>query len=345
MADKNYEVNPNDPRFVMVNNEERVAKSEVNKTYDGMIANSDKYYNTQVNAAKEWEKTQTKLQNEKTDFAIEEINQQKEQAKQDYTKEQSGAYVDWQKQSNAYGANAEQMAAQGMANTGFSESSQVAMYNQYQNRVATARQSYDRAVLNYNNAITEARLQNSSILAEIAYESLQTQLKLSLEGFQYKNTLITEKAKTLREIDNEYDTRWQDVLKQINTENAMKMEQDQFDANMKWQKEQFDRLHPVATGDNVIKKKGGVNITGQSTKEVDRIILDDKKYANGKKTTSSLGKSEPEIDMQSVFKLGYGRISEKRLAELVEKGEVEMYTQNGKTKFRRVKGVFKGIDD
>ena len=134
---------------------------------------TDQYYQEQINASKEWADKQSQLQQEQTDFAIEKIEQQKEQAKQDYTKEQSGAYVDWQKQSgayvdwqkqsNQYGANAEAMASQGMAGTGYSESSQVSMYNTYQNRVTTAKEAYSRAILNYNNAITEARLQNNSL--------------------------------------------------------------------------------------------------------------------------------------------------------------------------------------
>lgn len=47
------------------------------------------------------------------------------------------------------------------------------------------------------------------------------------------------------------------------------------------------------------------------------------------------GNDEPELDMASVLNLGYGPISESRLASLVQSGEVEMYVEGGKTKFRR----------
>lgn len=145
---------------------------------------TDKLYQDQIDASKAWEETQSQLQQDQTDFAIEQIEQQKQQAKEDYTKEQSNAYADWQKQSNEYGANAEAQAAMGMSNTGYRESSQVGMYNAYQNRLATARQSYEKAVQSYNNAITEARLQNNSVLAQIAYTSLQQQLEFSLQALQ-----------------------------------------------------------------------------------------------------------------------------------------------------------------
>ena len=82
------------------------------------------------------------------------------------------------------------MASQGLNTSGYSESSKVSMYNQYQNRVSVARDVFSRAVLNYDNSIKEAQLANNARLAEIAYNALQTELELSLQGFQYKNTLL-----------------------------------------------------------------------------------------------------------------------------------------------------------
>lgn len=240
MATPNYDINYNDKRFTEVEADKKAALSEVEKTYGGMISKSDKYYQAQIDASKDWAETQKKNQQQQTDFAIEQIEQQKAQAKQDYTKEQSGAYVDWQKQSNQYGANAERMAAQGMQNTGYSESSQVSMYNTYQNRIATAREAFVRATLNYDNAIKDAQLQNNSKLAEIAYQALQTQLELSLQGFQYKNQLIIDKANKKTELENTYYQRYQDVLDQINQENALAEEVRQYNENLAEEKRQYD---------------------------------------------------------------------------------------------------------
>ena len=214
-------VNINDERFTEVENDKKAALSEIEQAYSGAIDESQKYYQAQIDASKEWAETQSRLQQEKTDFAIEQIEQQKEQTEKDYKREQSGAYVDWQKESNKYGTGAEQMAASGLANSGYSESAQVSMYNTYQNRVAAARESYNKAVLNYDNAIKDARLQNNSKLAEIAYNALQEQLALSLEGFQFKNALVLEKANKKVEIDNTYHSRYQDVLDQINYEQKL----------------------------------------------------------------------------------------------------------------------------
>ena len=114
------------------------------------------------------------------------------------------------------------------------------MYNTYQNRVAVARQSFELAKQNYDNAITDARLQNNSVLAEIAYNAYQQQLELSLQGFQYKNQLLTESANKKLEINRNYDSKYQDVLNQINEENRLAEEVRQFNAEQAWLKEKAE---------------------------------------------------------------------------------------------------------
>jgi hypothetical protein len=236
----NYDINYEDSRFQQVETDKQAALNEIDQTYGSMIGQAEKFYDDQVKANQDWADKQAQLQNERTDFEIQKIEQQKEQTRKDYLKEQSGAYVDWQKQSNQYGANAEQMAASGLKNTGYSESSQVAMYNTYQNRVATARASLEQANTNYDNAMTEARLQNNSILAELAYNTYKQQLELALQGFQYQNQLILEQSNRKAEAENNYYSRYLNVLNQINTENAMAEEVRQYNEKMAEEKRQYN---------------------------------------------------------------------------------------------------------
>ena len=237
---QNYDVNYEDERFTNVEADKEAALSDLEQTYNGMIGESDKYYQAQIDASKQWADTQSQLQQEQTDFTIEQVEQQKAQAQKDYTKEQSGAYVDWRKQSNQYGTEAEKMASSGLANTGYSESSQVSMYNTYQNRVATAREVYNQAVLNYDNAIKDARLQNNAALAEIAYQALQQQLDLSLQGFQYKNQLMLDQANKKLEVDQTYYNRYQDVLAQLNRENEFAEQVRQYNKNYELQTKEYE---------------------------------------------------------------------------------------------------------
>ena len=239
----NYDINYEDERFTNVKTEENQQLTELEQTYNGMIDQSDKYFDDLKDSTQQWADKQSQIQQEQTDFTIEQIEQQKEQAQKDYTKEQAGAYVDWWKQSNQYGVNAEKMASAGLSNTGFSESAQVSMYNTYQNRVATARESYNQAVLNYNNAIKDARLQNNAALAEIAANALQQQLELSLQGFQYKNQLISELSDKKMQTKQFYATQWQNVLDQMNKEIDRQWQADQNEIERQWKAKeaQLDR--------------------------------------------------------------------------------------------------------
>ena len=257
----------NDERFQNVEKEKNARLKEVSKTYDNMIKQSDKYYDKLSDAAENYGKQQQELQQQRTDFTIDQINQNKEWAKQDYTKEQKGAYQDYRKESNQYGVNAEQMAQNGLLDTGYAESSRVSMYNTYQNRVATARESYNRAVVDYDNQIKDAQLQNNSVLAELAYNTLKTKLEYSLQGFQYKNSLIQQQLTAENDVDDRYYNRWKDVLNQMNTDRAFAYQQ-QRDAvaDSQWQKQYNLSLAKVggSGGGGSNKTKGASNLNGNS---------------------------------------------------------------------------------
>ena len=56
-----YTVNYEDERFTNVEADKQDAMSELNKTYDGMINESDKYYQAQIDASKDWADKQSQL--------------------------------------------------------------------------------------------------------------------------------------------------------------------------------------------------------------------------------------------------------------------------------------------
>lgn len=293
----NYDINYEDERFKQVENQKQEQLNNINNTYNNMVNQSDQFYQNQIDAVNNYADIQKQNQQANTDFAIEQINQQKEQAKKDYTKEQAGAYADWQKQSNKYGVNAEQVASQGLNNTGYSATLERDYYSTYQNRIISAKESYNKAVLNYDNSIKEAMLANNSALAEIAYNALKTQLELSLQGFQYKNDLLQTQINMQRDIDKDYYNRWQDVQQQINTENTLKENIRQYNENMAYQKEQ-DRIKMAyqkerdRIADEQWQKQynlslasryssgGGGSSSGGSSAEVSTAYYEGKKAAN-----------------------------------------------------------------
>ena len=325
-----YEINYEDERFKEVETQKDAALSENEKLYSGMIEQSDKFYQDQINASKEWADTQSKLQQEQTDFAIDKIEQQKDQANKDYLKEQSGAYVDWQKESNKYGANAEQIASQGMAKTGYSESSQVNLYNTYQNRVAQARESYNKIILDFDNGIREARLQNNSALAEIRFKALEQQLAYTLEGFQYKNQLLMQKLDQKTSIENNYYARWQDVLKQINTENSLAEQIRQFNASLEEEKRQFNAQRSGYSsgysGGSSYKKSS--SSSSSKTSKTGSATVDKPKGNGALSGVSSAAGNLASATKKSILALGQGPISAKNLASQVASGKVKEKTNN-----------------
>ena len=71
-----YDINYDDERFTQVESDKQQALTEVEQTYGGMIENSDQYYQAQIDASKQWADKQSQLQQENTDFTIEQIEQQ-----------------------------------------------------------------------------------------------------------------------------------------------------------------------------------------------------------------------------------------------------------------------------
>jgi hypothetical protein len=185
-----------------------------------------------ANQVQDYANKQTEIQQANTDFAIDKIEQQKDWLNKDYQKEQKAAYVDYQKQINPYGAEAERTAQMGLANSGYNESSRVAMFNTYQNRYSTARDSYIKAMENYDNGIKEAQLSNNSKLAEIVATANAKALELALQGYQYKNTLVLSQLSAQQSTEDRYYNRWKDTLNQINTENQLAEQKRQFNAQL-----------------------------------------------------------------------------------------------------------------
>lgn len=222
----------NDSRLTAVTNEKKTALNTMNSTWNNMINQSDSYYQKLIDASKDYSNTQQANQQNQTNFAIEKLEQEKEKAERDYTKEQKGAYTDYMKATDQFGMNAEAQATAGLNNSGYTETAKMSAFNTYQNRYATARETFNDAVLGYNNSIKDAILSNNSQLAEIAYNALKEQLELGLEGFQYKNDLLQQQFENKMSIEDLYEEKYNNVLSQINTENELAEEKRQFNAQL-----------------------------------------------------------------------------------------------------------------
>lgn len=283
-----------DERLTEVKNQEKAKLAEVNATYDTMINNTDQKYNSLIDEAKQYGQTQQELQQQQSDLAIEQVNQNKELAEKDYTKEQKGAYGSFTKATDKYGAVGEQITSSGLAGSGYSETVQSSMYNTYQQRYAVAKESFTNAITNYNNSITQAQLSNSVALADIAYNTLQTQLTLALEAFQYKNTLLSEQLQSQLNIQSLYSNKYEDVLSQLNAEAALAEEQRQYNLSLAESQRQYNNYSSSGGNGGLSDTSTGTYTTTQKAKnnayaanEMSDSEQQARSVANGKSVSST----------------------------------------------------------
>ena len=233
-----YNVNYDDSRFTQVEEEKQSELNKYNQTYDALIDERNQFTNQQQDLVDQWQSTQAQIANDNLNHQIDLYNQQKDKAEQDYQKEAKASYIDYQKEVDKYGVSRENAVANGVSNSGYSESSKVDMYNTYQNRVATARESLNNIKLEFDNAIKEAQLSNNATLAENALTALQKKLQIALEGFNYKTEQENNRLNWNYAINDTYYNRYQDVEDQINYENEQAEAIRQWNEQMAYQKEQ-----------------------------------------------------------------------------------------------------------
>lgn len=221
--------------------------NQSNKSYSSMVNNAQQYYDNINKRMEEGYEKQRQASQEQLKATIDNINTQKERTERDYQREQRGAYTDYQNQINPYGVQAEQMASNGLNNSGYSESSRTSMYNAYQNRVSTARQTLQDALVDYNAQIVSAQNANNTAMAELWSNVYLKIAENALAGFQYKNqleqtrlnavqsleqnrlnsyqTLTQNRISNENTLQSRYDTRYQNMLSQINQEISNKQNQ------------------------------------------------------------------------------------------------------------------------
>lgn len=250
MAGK-YEVDYNDSRLVGVRNEQAQKESEIKNRYDTLANESKIYYDNQIENSKNWANKQTEIQNNSLNQTLNEINQTKEQTEKDYLREQKAAYADYMKQINPYSARAEELAANGLINSGFNENERTNKYLAMQNRYTSARESLNKALINVNNSIIQARNANDARIAEIAEKAMDEQLSLSLQAFNYRSTLMQEKEQRIAENTDRYNNQYKDVLAQINQE----IENQKWWDNFNYEKEQREKEFNLKMQELALKKR------------------------------------------------------------------------------------------
>lgn len=172
--------------------------------------------NQQNDLLNQSEQIQNDQINANTQQTLAEIERQRDYAQQDFNKEARGAYQDYQKLVNPYGVQAENIFSNGLGNSGYSETSKLNAYNTYQNRYATARESTDRLMEDFNNQMTEAQLEGNREKAQVALNKLQTQMSNLWQQMNFDSDLAGKKVNYNQWLDEfNYQKQQDEIANQL----------------------------------------------------------------------------------------------------------------------------------
>lgn len=205
----------------------------------------DNLANQQNNLLNEQERKQNELINQQTQMQVDEINREKEKLQKETSKTNQGLYTQWQKQSNQYGAGMEQLAQQGLNNSGYAETTKTALYNTYQKSVTDTLNNSRDIYADYNFKIQQARQNGSIQQAQSALDLYAQKLQLLTQNYELRQN--REQYLYQQERDRVSDAQWQRTFDEQMRQNELENQyrQQQFDyqkqrdaiADSQWQKQ------------------------------------------------------------------------------------------------------------
>ena len=167
----------------------------------------DSLMNQQNNLLNEQQKKQADLINQQTQIQTDELNHEKEKIDKDVEKTTSGLYTNWQKQANQYGVQAEQLAQQGLANSGYAETTKTALYNTYQKNVTDTLNNARDLKSDCDFKIAQARQQGSVQQAQAALDLYKQRAELLTQNYELRQN--REQYLYQKERDKVSDNQWQ----------------------------------------------------------------------------------------------------------------------------------------
>lgn len=235
----------------MLNSEKQQVLNDYINNYNNQMATLDTLNEQQNNIADQYKANQEQILKNNYESNTNTIEQNRKETQENINKEKKDSYIDYMKQINQYGGAAEQLASQGLATTGYAESSKVAMYNTYQNRVSAANTALTKANVEYDRQMQEAKNNYDVGLAQLALDTMQQKYTIALQGFEYKNTLFNNKTNFELQVNDSYWNKGQTLQNRIDNyrntitsilqnQDKMAEEKRQFDEQMAEKKREYD---------------------------------------------------------------------------------------------------------
>ena len=276
-----------------VYNEREKALAENNSMYEGLINNAGEMRDQQNQFLAEQESIQNANLDKQLDYQRGLIDQQKEEASKNKAVEEKKAINDYTSYTNPYGLQNERLYGAGLGKSGVSETSKLGAYTTYQNRVATANASYQKAVTDYDNALNQAILNNDVQKAENALNKLKLQLQNNQDYYSNVSSLSQNKLKNQQDLQSTYMDQYNNVYNQIYNEQKQAEAVRQYNENLRLEQQQLAEK----------QRQYDINLAYQ--KERDKIADQQwaKEYALAKSKAKSSGSSGSSSSKKNTLKV------------------------------------------
>lgn len=226
-----------DERLANIEKQKQTALNESKNVFQGLINDSQNLYKQQQNYANQQEQIQNNMIDQRWQLTKQQIDKQKNEATQNFQDERKRAKNDYTSFINPYGVNAEHQASQGLNNSGYSETTKLGGFNTYQNRLARANQTMQKAIDDYNMSMNEARTNYDTQKGQLALEKLKLQLGFSQDLYNNKANLTQQQLTNNQSLNSDYFNRYQTVYGNIQAEKDREEQIRQYNEKFGYQKE------------------------------------------------------------------------------------------------------------
>lgn len=147
----------------------------------------DRLVNRQGQMLDESLQKQNDIVNQQTQMQVDSLARQKEQIDKEATAQNKALYQDYKKNINPFGVQAENLAGQGLANSGYAETTLSRMYNTYQNNITSTLNNARDLKADVDFQINQARQTGNITLAQNALELYKQKMQLLTEEYDLRN--------------------------------------------------------------------------------------------------------------------------------------------------------------
>lgn len=130
---------------------------------------------------------QNDIINKQTQMQVDSLARQKEDIDKEATQQNRALYQDYRKATNPFGQQAENLAGQGLANSGYAETTMSRLYNTYQNNITATLNNARDLKADVDFQIQQARKNGDITLAQNALELFKQRMQLLSEEYDLRN--------------------------------------------------------------------------------------------------------------------------------------------------------------